>query len=196
MKSLSHVWLFATPWTVAYQAPLSMEFSRQNTGVDCHFLLQGIFPTQGSNPGLLHCRQTLCHLSHQVSPKIINGVLNNNWNWLNWMKAMIQYQYKDIPSVITRKQTITKKKDNKVNEIGRLESIHMIILCWKLLQQTQESADPARYTLCQLDDTFLQKFSLYFHLSLFPSTIILPYEKYLSLLHRYYQSNHFILLCL
>ena len=31
----------------------------------CHFLLQGIFPTQGSNPGLLHCRQTLYHLSHR-----------------------------------------------------------------------------------------------------------------------------------
>ena len=29
VKSLSRVWLFATPWTVAYQAPLSMEFSRQ-----------------------------------------------------------------------------------------------------------------------------------------------------------------------
>ena len=38
------------------------------TGVDCHFLLQGIFPTQGSNPGLLHCRQTLYPLSHQGSP--------------------------------------------------------------------------------------------------------------------------------
>ena len=54
-----------------------------------------------------------------------------------------------------------------MNEIGRLASIHMIILCWKLIQQTQESADPARYTLCQLDDTFLRKFSLYFHLCLF-----------------------------
>ena len=31
----------------------------------CHFLLQGIFPTQGSNPALLHCGQTLYHLSHQ-----------------------------------------------------------------------------------------------------------------------------------
>ena len=39
VKSLSHVWLFATPWTVAHQAPLSMGFSRQNTGVGCHFLL-------------------------------------------------------------------------------------------------------------------------------------------------------------
>ena len=45
-----------TPWTAACQAPLSMEFSRQekNTGVSCHFLLQGIFLTQGSNLGLLH----------------------------------------------------------------------------------------------------------------------------------------------
>ena len=31
----------------------------------CHFLLQGIFATQGSNPSLLHCRQTLYGLSHQ-----------------------------------------------------------------------------------------------------------------------------------
>ena len=51
---LSRIWLLATPWTVARQAPLPMEFSRQNTGADCHFLLQGIVPTQGSNPGLLH----------------------------------------------------------------------------------------------------------------------------------------------
>src|SRR5574337_1228739 len=35
------------------------DFPGNSTGVDCHFLLQGIFPTQGSNPGLLHCRQTL-----------------------------------------------------------------------------------------------------------------------------------------
>ena len=59
VKSLSHVWLFATPWTAACQAPLSMGFSGNNTGVGCHFLLQGIFLTQGSNPGLSHCRQIL-----------------------------------------------------------------------------------------------------------------------------------------
>ena len=39
----------------------------KNTGVGCHSLLPGIFPTQGSNPGLLHCRQSLYHLSHQES---------------------------------------------------------------------------------------------------------------------------------
>ena len=40
--------------------------------MDCHFLLQRIFPTQGWNPGLLHCRQTLYHLSHQGSPCGLN----------------------------------------------------------------------------------------------------------------------------
>ena len=38
----------------------------QDTGVGCHSLLQGIFLTQGSNPGLLHCRWTLYPLSHQM----------------------------------------------------------------------------------------------------------------------------------
>ena len=40
----------------------------KNTGVGCHTLLQGIFPTQGSNPGLPHCRQILYRVSHQGSP--------------------------------------------------------------------------------------------------------------------------------
>ena len=130
VKSLNRVQLFATPWTVAHQAPLSMGFSRQeywsglpfpsagdlpdpgikprspalqagalpsappgkpkvkvaqsvfvtpqtiqsmdspgqNTGVDCLSLLQGIFPTQASNPGVPHCRQILYQLSHKGSP--------------------------------------------------------------------------------------------------------------------------------
>ena len=68
VKSFSHVRLFATPWTVAYQAPLSMEFSGKNIRAGCHFFLQGIFPTQGLNLGLPHCRQMLYQLSHQGSP--------------------------------------------------------------------------------------------------------------------------------
>ena len=52
------------PMDCTCQPSLSMEFSK-NTGVGCHSLLQGIFPTQGLNPGLLHCRQILYHPSHQ-----------------------------------------------------------------------------------------------------------------------------------
>ena len=40
----------------------------KNTRVGCHALLRTIFPTQGLNPGLQHCRQFLYHLSHQRNP--------------------------------------------------------------------------------------------------------------------------------
>ena len=50
---------FLCPW----------DFPGKNTGVGCHFLLQGIFLTQGSNPGLPHCRRVLYLLSHKRSPK-------------------------------------------------------------------------------------------------------------------------------
>ena len=62
-KFLSCVGLFAIPWTVAHQAPLSMEFSRQEywSGLPCSS--PGIFLTQGSNPGLLQCRKILYCLS-------------------------------------------------------------------------------------------------------------------------------------
>ena len=43
------------------------DFPDKSTGVGCHFLLQRIFPTQGSNLGLPHCKQTLYRLSHQGS---------------------------------------------------------------------------------------------------------------------------------
>ena len=46
----------------------------QNTGVDSPSLLQRIFPTQGSNPGLPHGRQILYQLSHQGSPRILEWV--------------------------------------------------------------------------------------------------------------------------
>ena len=46
----------------------------QNTGVGSLSLLQGIFPTQGLNPGLPHCRQILYPLSHQGSPRILEWV--------------------------------------------------------------------------------------------------------------------------
>ena len=117
--NLSHVWHFATSWTVTWQAPLSMEFSRpeywsglpcppprnlpnprikprsptfqvdslpsetpgkpKNTGVSSLSLLQGIFQTQESNWGLLHCRWILYQLSYQGSPFIL---LSSHKNWI------------------------------------------------------------------------------------------------------------------
>ena len=53
-KLFSHIQLFETPWTIQ-----SMEFSRPETGTGSLSLLQGIFPTQGWNPGLPHWRWIL-----------------------------------------------------------------------------------------------------------------------------------------
>ena len=47
----------------------------QNTGVGSLSLLQGIFSTQGLNPGLLHCRWILCQLSHKGSPRMLEWVV-------------------------------------------------------------------------------------------------------------------------
>ena len=89
-KSLSRVRLFATPWTVAYQASLSMGFFSKGTGVGCQFLLQGIFLTQGSNPGLLHCRQTLYPLSHQGCQTRVQSPLNSYLHMLyfSWLDSI------------------------------------------------------------------------------------------------------------
>ena len=98
LNHFSHVWLFVTLWTIACQAPLSKGFSvseshsvvsnflwphglyspwnspGQNTGVGSLSLLQGIFPTQGLNLGLSHCRWILYQLSHEESPRILEWV--------------------------------------------------------------------------------------------------------------------------
>ena len=60
---LGRVQLVATPWTLP-RLLCPRDSLGKNTGVGCHFLLQGIFPIQGLNPGLLHCRQMLYHLSY------------------------------------------------------------------------------------------------------------------------------------
>ena len=59
-----------------HQAPLSMGFSRQEYWSGLPFPSPGNFPTQGSNPGLPHCRQTLYRLSHQGSHAILFFLTN------------------------------------------------------------------------------------------------------------------------
>ena len=58
----------ATPWTVACQPPLAINFSDKNTGMDCYFLLLRIFLTQGWNSRLLHWQLDPSPLSHLGSP--------------------------------------------------------------------------------------------------------------------------------
>ena len=63
---------------------LSMEFSRQDYCSGLHSLLQGFFLTQGSSPGLLHCRQILHHLSHQGSSMRDDSPLENHFFFPSW----------------------------------------------------------------------------------------------------------------
>ena len=67
-KSLSCVQLCVTPCTTQWNSP------HQNTGTGSPSLLQGIFPTQGLNPGLPHCRWILYQMSHKQSPRILEWV--------------------------------------------------------------------------------------------------------------------------
>ena len=60
-----------SPAVEADSLPAEPPGKPKNTGVGSRSLLQGVFPTQGSNPGLPDCRQILYQLSHQGSPRIL-----------------------------------------------------------------------------------------------------------------------------
>ena len=68
VKSPSVVQLFVTPWTIAYQAPQFMEFSRQEYWSGLSFPSPRQLSDPGIEPRSLPCRQTLYRLNHQGSP--------------------------------------------------------------------------------------------------------------------------------
>ena len=83
----------------------------KNTGVGSHSLLQGIFPTQGLNPGLLHCRHILYHLSHQGSPRVClatskpslwwDGRVSRVWHGGNtWSLIHSIYRHSQKPALL------------------------------------------------------------------------------------------------
>ena len=74
LSHFSHVLPLVTLWIVAHQALCPWDSPGKNTGMGWHALLQGIFSTQGLNPGLLHCRRILYQLSHHGSPWILEWV--------------------------------------------------------------------------------------------------------------------------
>ena len=101
----SRVRLCATQGTAAHQAPLSMGFSRQEYWSGCRSLLQGICPTQGSNPGLPHCRQILYRLSHQgkslnphLSPALAGGFFTTSATWEAWWLLTDQLENESVAS--------------------------------------------------------------------------------------------------
>ena len=89
VSCFSCIWQFSTVWIVAHLCPWG--FPGENTGVGCHFLLQGIFPTQRSNPHflcLLHCRQILYHCATwKVTNMHIFG------SWMLYIISIYSYLY-------------------------------------------------------------------------------------------------------
>ena len=73
ISSSHHVVVVRPQWYARLLCPWGSP--GKNTGVSCHFLLQGIFPIQGSNPGLPDCRRILYQLGQQGSPVFTNQEL-------------------------------------------------------------------------------------------------------------------------
>ena len=90
---LSHVRLFMTPWTVSTSLLCPWDFSGNNIEVGCHFFLQSIFPTQGSNPHLLHWQADSLPLSHLGSPYKSNNITQNTF-------GISLFPYKHFPGSI------------------------------------------------------------------------------------------------
>ena len=140
-----------TPLTVAHPSFLSMEFSRQEVG--SHSLLQGIFSTQGSNPGLLYCRQVLYSLSHQGSrldiywklkqrkpkqnPHILNECVltmlwlsawNHLWRFSHGRTSLVAQKVKHLPTVRGTQVQSLGQEDLLKKEMAT----HSSILAWKI----------------------------------------------------------------
>ena len=86
----------------------------KSTGVDCHALLQGIFPIQGSNPGLSYCRWILYCLNHQGSPRILE--------WVAYPFSRGSSQPRDQTQVFSSLKITTK---------AHIQSSHENIKFWK-----------------------------------------------------------------
>ena len=99
VKSLGHVRLFLPHGLQPSRLLCPWNSPSKNTGVSSHSLLEGIFPTQGSNLGFLHCRQSLYLLSRQGSP--INTTLPLQLSHLFFLRKRFK-----------KKKTKQKQKQN------------------------------------------------------------------------------------
>ena len=123
-KSLSCVWLF-----LLYS---SWNSPGQNTGVGSLSLLRGIFPTQGSNQGLPHCRQILYQLSHGGSPFLGLGL----WLGFSSVQSLSRVRLFATPSVAARQAPLSITNSRSSPKLMSIESVmpsSHLILCHPLL---------------------------------------------------------------
>ena len=91
----------------------------KNSGVGCHFLLQGIFPIQELNPGLLHCRQIPYHLSPQGSAIPVDKAIYLNLRVLLLMNLILKQ---------ILKQTVNKTQSRNHNNYVAILGLSVLML--------------------------------------------------------------------
>ena len=137
-KFLSHVWLFATPWT--HQKPIRLlcpwNSSSKNTGVGCHFLLQGISVTQDQAPVSCIGRWILYHLSHQGSPTIATAN-RLKFFWPRHMACGTSL----TRQIINKKNSVLNDIWNQIefiaiykHSIQKQQNMHPFQVLWDILQ--------------------------------------------------------------
>ena len=128
MKSLSRVWLFAIPWTVAYQAPPSTGFPRQQCWNGLPFPSPGNLPDPGIEPSLLHWRQTLYCLNHQggleTQTMSFLNTLSLGWSWASFIAQSV----KNLPAMQETQVRFLGWEDPLEKEMAT----HSSILAWRI----------------------------------------------------------------
>ena len=99
-KSLSPVLLFATPWTDLPGSSVHEILQAKILEQVSHSLFQGIFPTQGLNPGLLHCRWILYHLSHRQQLWWLRKEVKNQFRVVIMLAFLVAQMVKNLPANI------------------------------------------------------------------------------------------------
>ena len=115
-----------TPWTVARQAPPSVGFPSKNTGVGCHFLLQGIYRTQGSNLNLCVSCTGKRILYHEVPPGKPSQI--NTVNKSPLFFTPLPRRENKLARNSVRKFPLKKKKGYRIYIVleGEKESPHLL----------------------------------------------------------------------
>ena len=146
----------------------------QNPGVGSLSFLHGIFPTQGSNPGLPHCRQILYQLSHKGSPSVIEGFQN-----FEMIQRMLPPPHRPShgdgwgaggmqAAMWTKKQDWPQRAEMRErNEFGEPRGLHLPILrmlnslTWYLIFDVQTVCSLCCKLVCNLTSpcTSLEQFS-------------------------------------
>ena len=137
MITLSHAWLFATAWTVACTKLLRpWDFPGKGTGVGCHFLLQGIYLTQGLNLGLPHCRQML--LPSEPTWAQIPSSVSKLWSTKPHDSELLVVLLVDKMELCT--DLTLKTRSPGVNRNKHPQSFPMHLKIWKHLPETNPKA--------------------------------------------------------